>query len=212
VPALESPRPETPAPAAETVRPATPVAAVPATSGGDVVDSFLQSGRPLPSYITGSDAQPAAPASAATAQPAPAPATPAPAQPVAETPQAVATPAATPVAEPPVAVADPVAVSAIPVAPIPMPLSMRPRPVSAPIAEATAPVVVSPDIVGPVELTAADLEDWESGPLSEFLANRQRQQGGGLSDYDPNGFYLDQGPNPGRDRVIGREAPIYFGN
>src|SRR5690606_38754562 len=59
--------PEAPVPApleqrpdAEEVASVAPVvikpAAKPATQTGDAVDSFVQSGRPLPSYITGADA------------------------------------------------------------------------------------------------------------------------------------------------------------
>ena len=209
VPAPQEQRPEAPAaqPAPEPTPAAEPVAARPTGQGSNVVDSFLQSGRPLPSYITGSDA-PAAAAQPAPSQPAPSQtvaATPPATTPPATTPSAAAAPpaATTPAATPPAATQDPVEVAAIPpkVAPIPMPLSMRPRPVAEPIAD--VPVVVPPGVAGPIELTAADLEDWESGPLSEFLARRMRQQQGVVSDYDPNGFYLDQGPNSGS---------FYYGN
>ena len=103
-------------------------------------------------------------------------------------------------------------------APVPMPLSMRPRPITQPLAGAQPAVVIPPGVAAPpVAITAADLEDWESGPLSEFLARRQ-QQGAGVAvtpDYDPDGFFLDQGPNRPRNRVIAREvdAPFfYFGD
>ncbi|MFN3402391.1 MAG: hypothetical protein ACK4Z4_18790, partial [Ferrovibrio sp.] len=110
----------------------------------------------------------------------------------------------------PVAV-DPVQVASIPqkVAPMPMPLSMRPRPAAMPVV-GVAPddIILPPGLVRPpASVTADELADWEAGPLSEFLAARQRQGGpAGVVDpeYDPNGFFLDQGPNPRRrDRVIG---------
>ncbi|HUH77702.1 MAG TPA: hypothetical protein VLZ53_10075, partial [Devosia sp.] len=143
------------------------------------------------------------------AAPAPAPA-----------PAAVATPART------LIVTDPVQVAALPpkVAPIPMPLSMRPRPMiatqpliidtptGAPIINPVAvapplePVYVPPSVGrAPAPVTAADLQDWESGPLSEFLARRQ-QQGVAAPAYDSEGFYLDEWNNRqprGRDRVVG---------
>ncbi|WP_332699659.1 hypothetical protein [Devosia sp.] len=168
------------APAKPTVPVAKP-AVRPAAQTADIVDSFLQSGKPLPSYITDPNA-PAAPAQAA-----------------------VRTPIVTTPAEP-VAV-DPVQVASIPqkVAPVPMPLAMRPRPVAA---LAPADVILPPGLVRPpANITADELADWEAGPLSEFLAARQRQgQPAAIVDpeYDPDGFFLDQGPNPRRrDRVIG---------
>ena len=197
VPAPLSQRPDAPIakPAVEvavaaSAQPVAPVAkpvAAPVAQTADVVDTYLQSGRPLPSYITGGDTAPAE---------------------VAATP-----PARTPIVTTPAAEVDPIEVAAIPpqkIAPVPMPLSMRPKPVVA----AAPPVVVIPPSVGlpPANVTAADLEDWETGPLSEFLAQRQQQAGNAYVDpgYDPNGFYLDEGPNRSRARVIAREVDSFF--
>jgi hypothetical protein len=201
VPAPLSQRPDTPvakpavevavAAPAQPAAPAAKPAVTPAAQTADVVDAYLQSGRPLPSYITGGGAAPTEVA----------------ATPPARTP-IVTTPAAEPAAE-----VDPVEVAAIApqkVAPVPMPLSMRPKPVVA----VAPPVVVIPPSVGlpPANVTAADLEDWETGPLSEFLAQRQQQAGNAYVDpgYDPNGFYLDEGPNRSRARVIAREVDSFF--
>lgn len=181
MPAPLSQRPSTPvvAPLTEVAaaKPVAPVLTQPApqqTAG--VVDKFLQSGKALPSYITEAGIAPAAPAQAVAALP--------------------------------VAV-DPVQVASIPVqkvAPVPMPLSMRPRPVIA--TSLPAEIVLPPDVLAPVAptVTAADLEDWETGPLAEFLAKRQGQGSSATvtTDHDPDGFFLDEGPNPRqRDRVIG---------
>jgi hypothetical protein len=59
------------------------------------------------------------------------------------------------------------------IAPIPMPASMRPHPkvVAQPVPPRTA---ANDNIVGPEEL-----RDWESGPLSDFLAQRQQRDAGG---------------------------------
>lgn len=169
-------------------------AATPAAQTADVVDAYLQSGKKLPSYITDD--------SALTA----------PAQ-VAATPSARPTITTAPAVAPPVET-DPIQVAAIPpkVAPTPMPLSMRPTPITVPVA-AVAPgqdlIVLPPDVDAPrppADVTAADLADWESGPLSEFLA--ERQQGNVDAYYESDGFFLDQGPNrqrPRRDRVV---APV----
>lgn len=192
-----------PAPEVAAVVPAKPVVAAPvkpvvtpSAQTADAVDTFLQSGRSLPSYITDDDA-PTAPNQVATSTPA---------RPVITT-----APAAPP------AIVDPIEVASIPepkVAPTPMPLSMRPKPVA--VAVVSDPVVVPPGLTPahpsvvvrpPATITAADLQDWETGPLAEFLAQRQ-----GGDEVDPDGFFLDEGPNrPRRDRIIAREpAPFLF--
>lgn len=160
----------------------------PGSGSGDAVDAFLKSGRALPSYISDAPSSPATPA-APVRQPVVGPATAvtAPAQP---TTAPVSAPTTVTVA----------AVAPARVAPTPMPASMRPTtPAPVLIVDEPADVVVTPDMV-----SASDLEDWESGPLSEFLARRQ-QQGGAVvvDDYDPDGFFLDQGPNSeARLRVV----------
>ncbi len=181
---------ETSAKPAETVAPApmqtAAVTPVKPAQSKDAVDNFVQSGRPMPSYITGAEPaeKPATrPVIAADPKPEPVPAT-------------QAQPAQAP--KP-----DPVVVAALPpakVAPIPMPASMRPPPPVAPLiveAPAQRPLIIENS--API-VTAQDLEDWESGPLSDFLARRQAQTSASSSadyvtDYDPNGFFLDQGPS-----------------
>ncbi|MBU1334073.1 MAG: hypothetical protein KJ944_06390 [Alphaproteobacteria bacterium] len=172
--------------------PATKPTVRPAAQTADIVDNFLQSGKPLPSYITGGGAS-AAPVQAAVTPPVRTP--------------IVTTPATEPVAVDPVQVAS---IGPQKVAPVPMPLSMRPQPVTMPVV-AVAPddIILPPALVRPpASVTADELADWEAGPLSEFLASRQRQGQPAVvvdPEYDADGFFLDQGPNPGRrgDRVIG---------
>ena len=179
------PTPAAAAPAPVTAEIATPEAVAPtpagnaATSQGDAVDSYLQTGKALPSYITG----------AATPSPQAVPAV-----------VPVQTPAiAAPVATDPVVVA---ALGAAKTAPVPMPLSMRPEPVLI----VDGPTQVRNIQTGPglnprssATVTYDDLQDWESGPLAEFLA---RRQGADRVDpnYDADGFFLDQGPNGRTDR------------
>jgi len=205
VPAPLSQRPSAPVvkPATQVavVAPAAPVAApvvvkpavTPASQTADAVDAFLQSGRPLPSYITGAGA-PAAP-----------------------TQTAATPPVRTPIITTPVAV-DPVEVAAIPpqkIAPVPMPLSMRPKPSAVAVVQQPAIVIpsgltpASPAVMvrPPADVNAADLEDWETGPLSDFLARRNA----GNAYVEADGFFLDQWPNRRpRDRVIAREADEPF--
>ena len=214
-PTVETPvRPSTPAPAQQTPQNqpapvADQVATAAAPSNGDAVDTFLQSGRELPSYISGGNA-PSAPANPAPAQSAPAAATPVPTTPPAPTTApAPQTPVATQTTRP--AIATPQTVTGFPT-----PVSERPR-----IATAPAPVPIvppgNPPLIidrpapavnsgGPV-VTAQDLEDWETGPLSDFLANRAGQGGSRApQDYEPGGFWLDEGPQPGNPR---RLPPAY---
>ena len=168
-------------------------------SASDPVSAFQQAGKPLPSYITGGDTP------AATTAPAQAVTRPAAQQPA----QAVTTPS--PVSATPAPVEQ---VAALPakMAPTPMPLSMRPQPVTVPLASNQPPLIIDqPTAAAPVApvqpqpddlVTAQDLEDWESGPLNEFLARRGQQssatyrvqQNAPAPAYDSNGFWLDEGP------------------
>jgi hypothetical protein len=210
-PVSPTPAPASQRPAAPAVVPQTEVAAapagpidtpeaavVPAAQTADAVDRFLQSGKPLPSYITGGGDT--APAEVAATPPA--------------RPPVVTAPAPEPAAP------DPVQVAAIPVkeAPVPMPLSMRPKPMPVVADTPLEPVVIPDSVVAPLppaNVTATDLEDWETGPLSEFLAARQQQQGSSATvTYDRDGFWLDEGPDGPRhprDRYIGpAEDEVYF--
>jgi len=182
-----------PAPAPVESRPAAEPAVAAAAptervAGGSAVDTYLQSGRKLPSYISDSAATSAATPAVAPSAPTVTP------PPVAATPAA---PAETPRVE----------TAALPqkIAPVPMPLSMRPRSVERPVVVATPPAVEAPLIIETPQqpvVTADDLRDWESGPLADFLA--QRGQGPREvvvpEDYDPDGFFLDQGPNNSQAR------------
>lgn len=200
VPAPASQRPEQ---VAETA-PAKPVqvaeaAAKPASNASDPLNAYVQSGRKLPSYI--SDA-PAETAPAAT----PAPAT------------AATEPAGPPVTAPAPVATDPIEVASLPpgkIAPVPMPLSMRPKPMAARAPSPSEQVIIPPSVsqpAPPVAVTARDLEDWESGPLSEFLERRQQQGGAQRDDYRPGGFFLDQVPVPqAYDRYVGPiDEPIFL--
>jgi hypothetical protein len=173
-------------PAAEPAAAPDPVTTASAiVPSGNAVDDFLQSGRPLPSYISGGGAaaptQTAAVAPVTTAKPVPAPVT---TTPPAAAPEQVASVPRTRIVTFPTAVSE--------------------RPASVPRSQVAAqPALVidtpTPVVVGsgtPV-ITASDLEDWESGPLSEFLARRQAQAGSdeAPADYDADGFFLDEGPN-----------------
>lgn len=191
-----------------------------ASTAGNAVDSFVQSGKPLPSYINdGGAPQQAAP----TVKPVTPAATATPTQTQAPTtaPATATAPVTTaPVQQPAEQVA---ALPPAQVAPVPMPLSMRPQPVSVPLVNtpvANAPLIIDQPTTGlpvqnaPVQqqqpnfVTADDLADWESGPLSDFLAQRNGQSSAtyrvqqNQPAYDSDGFWLDEAPQA--DRPIRR--------
>lgn len=213
------PRPVTPAPAADRV------AALPAATGDDPVADFVRSGKPLPSYISGVPATAPAP-TAATKPPAVKPgtvtinpdgtisrptetATVKPAAPVGITP-------VVPAAE----TADVATIKPELVPPVPLPASLRPAPRPAgqapliideqqvAVREPTNPVYVPEEV--PV-VTGDQLEEWDTGSLAEYLRRKGLMEDAASSatvveernDYDPDGFFLDEGPNrPSRSRVI----------
>lgn len=204
LPTASAERPAAPAPASEPAREQTAAAPTkPQSTGDEIIDSYLESGRELPSYISdGGTTKPA------TETPKPQPVqtvTPSPATPATPAPTA---PAATPA---------PVETAALPrtrLVTLPTPVSQRPPSVAvAPVITEPAPDLAQQPAVGPQQpvivtpsaqppliisepdqiITAEDLEDWETGPLSDFLA---RRSGGGQStqQFDGNGFFLDEAP------------------
>lgn len=213
VEAAASVAPAAPKPAVQVAEAAKPAAQPQSAAGkSDPVDGYLQSGKALPSYITGGETASVKPVQPAATTP-PAPQTP----PVvaATPPAATATPALAPTEQ----------VAALPakLAPTPMPLSMRPRPVTVPLASDQPLIIDGPAAAVPSQrppadfVTSDDLQDWESGPLSEFLARRGQQSSAtyrvqkNQPSYDPDGFWLDRGPRG--DRPVGRYPPdddVYY--
>ena len=213
VPAPLSQRPHAPAarPAIETAavapaKPVAPAAAKPIAAANPIVDSFLSAGKPLPSYITGDHDAP----QQAAATPAAAPAAP---KPVVAAPVQTAAIPGQPVAPPPAAI-DPIEVATLTpakIAPTPMPLSMRPKPIVRPLAsQANEDIVLPPEMVAGNDARPAvvdDLQDWESGPLSEFLAQRQRSS----AVVRQNNTYSDRPVlRPRRDVYLGPADDEFF--
>ena len=89
---------------------------------------------------------------------------------------------------------------------------MRPRaqvPVAA-VSRRDEPVIIPPEVVlgdrGTID--AEDLEDWEYGPLSDFL---NRRQSGSDSDADfEQEYYPDEPVGPEGDRLIGPVEEGFF--
>lgn len=153
----------------------------------DPVDKLLAKGKKLPSYISDGD-------NAAV--------TPAPQKPVTLKPVSPTTPIKAPTEVATVAPAE-----ANP--PMPLPRSARPKATevaSLPAAEkplildenkvkqqenaAVEPFPLSDDEV----VTGDQLEEWDSGSLADYL-ERKGLLSQTSDDYDPDGFYLDEGPN-----------------
>lgn len=168
-----------------------PAAVVPAESVATVPDdpvaAYLVSGRDLPDYISGGEASV-----------------------VAETPVSVPAPS---VANPEPAAAAPVppvaAVAVENVAPVPMPLAMRPVPVEA--------LFIPESVLAPVQsvepgrvVGSAELAEWRSGTLADFLAARAVSGSSASYDpaYDPGAVLPDNGGG-GSSAVFRREpSPI----
>ncbi len=171
----------------------------------DPVDTYIANGKPLPSYISG---EPAAPAAISPAV------SPNLTVPVAGT-------GAAPLATKPLVVpgTEPIAPAEVAIAPPePMPAAMRPAAPSwyepvpildeaevlareaalEPLADIPEPVRDQPGFV-----STDELDGWDSGSLYDYLARQGLLEGESQSravvtrsgDYDPDGFFLDEGPN-----------------
>ncbi len=192
-------------PAVKPAAPARQAAAAQPAGGGDAVDTYMSSGKRLPSYISD----------------APVP-----------TQQALAPVATEPLLVP--AAAGPAGgdevVEVALVAPEPYPVSLRPtaRATAAMLPAGDSPLILDEEAVarreatmravGPVldeepRIIEEDaLQEWDSGSLADYLERRglmsesERAEAVG-SDYDPDGYYLDDGPNSSRARLIRRLRP-----
>lgn len=198
------------APAVKPIVPAVKPVAVAATAkpaDGEVVDRYISSGRKLPSYISD------APVSADQAL-----------APVATEPLSV--PATTTAAVD--SADDDKVMNLALVAPEPYPASMRPKARTATAAlpaDDEAPLILEEDEFASREATlravepvledepqaieAEALQEWDSGSLADYLARKglisQAEQAQPAdSGYDPNGYFLNEGPNRSKARLIRR--------
>ncbi len=174
-------------------------------STADPVDAFVKAGKKLPDYISDGDAAPVA----VTVPAAPS-----------------STPAAT----------DPIEVASLPRdVPVPLPRSARPAaPVAVAVPGPSSPVQQAPLVVdeeqvarnNPVPpfplsddapLVEGDqLEDWDSGSLADYLERKGLLSGSDTASqpeetsYDPDGFFLDEGPNRSRVRRLDEDGFLLF--
>jgi hypothetical protein len=235
------------APVTGTVAPVKVPTIETAAKGADPVDTFVQSGKKMPSYISD------APAATATVKPV---------QQVTQ-PAGPGVPSQTAATKPPITTGSvkPVEVANVRemhsdlVAPIPYPASKRPRvplnsttelTASTTPAKTVAPVksttpavasteqplivdettvqrrdeavarVLDEDVqvtrVQPRRVESDQLEQWDSGSLAEYLERKgliSGQAQASNSDFDEDGFFLDEGPNTDRSnaRVVRRIRP-----
>lgn len=204
-------------------KPAVRPVVAPATPSDDPVDSYVSSGKKLPSYISD------APAEVAVAKPAPTVKLVAPAAGPNATPAVATAPVVKPVA-PATPAVDTTTVASLPVAPIPYPADKRPRPVVVASPSVTQlggekPLVVDAEQVAkrdaavarvlddePVRATSRgvvtgdQLEEWDSGSLADYLERRgminEDTRASSRRDLDEDGFFRDD-RDDGR-RVIRR--------
>jgi len=171
-----------------------------ASVGEDAVDKMLAKGKKLPSYISDGDA-------AVTPKPA-APVALKPAAPVALKPISPTTPIKAPTE---------VATVAPEAAPVPLPRSARPKATAvASLPAAEKPLIVDektlPEGNAAVEpfplsdgnvVTGDQLEEWDSGSLADYLERKGLLSQTSTEDsYDPDGYFLDQGPNKKKRPVV----------
>jgi hypothetical protein len=184
----------------------------PATIGNtdDPVEDYIATGKKLPSYISDAPAEVAAAKPATTVRLV-----------VPTAPTAADQPAATEVAS--IEAAQPATV-----APQPYPASLRP---AAPLTTASvrtdddAPLILDEALVSRREAAVArvldeqptrivtrnELEEWDSGSLAEYLERRglmsEAETRASNSEFDEDGFFLDEGPNNSDGRRVIRRLP-----
>ncbi len=199
----------------------TPAVRPASGSSADPVDSYLASGKKLPSYISDAPAEVASKAPATTVR--------------------LVVPDAGDAAERPASEEVAAVDSKGPlVAPVPYPASKRPVTpvVTASVDPASvsdeAPLILDEELIArreeavarvldddgfearPQVVTGDELEEWDSGSLAEYLERRGMMSEDGerqanADDYDEDGFFLDEGPNNDDDRrLIRRVRPRNF--
>jgi hypothetical protein len=171
-------------------------------TGEDPVDKLLAKGKKLPSYISDGD-------SAATAKPM-APVTLKPVSPTTpiKAPTEVATVAPTetpPVPLPRTARPPATAVASLPAAE--KPLILDEKKVQQQESAAVEPFPLSDDEV----VTGDELEEWDSGSLADYLERKGLLSQTSADDsYDPDGFFLDQGPNKKKKKPVPEDDFFFF--
>eukprot|EP00611_Tribonema_gayanum_P000973 TRINITY_DN10734_c0_g1_i1.p1 TRINITY_DN10734_c0_g1~~TRINITY_DN10734_c0_g1_i1.p1 ORF type:complete len:247 (+),score=58.91 TRINITY_DN10734_c0_g1_i1:113-853(+) len=172
----------------------------------DPVDKLLSKGKKLPSYI--SDGDSATPSASTTDKPA----APVKLKPISPT---------TPIKSPDVA-----SVAPTETPPVPLPRDARPKATAvASLPAAEKPLILDENKVQQQEnaavepfplsdgevVTGDQLEEWDSGSLADYLEQKGLlSQTSAEEGYDPDGFYLDEGPNKKKKRPMQDEDFFFF--
>ncbi|WP_055045195.1 hypothetical protein [Devosia sp. A16] len=196
-------------PAAATPAATDPIQTASATTSEDPVDKLLSKGKKLPSYISdGDSAAPTKPSASTTDKPA---------APVKLKPISPTTPIKAPTE---VATLAPTETP-----PVPLPRDARPKATAvASLPAAEKPLIVDEKKIKPagntpVEpfplsdgnvVTGDQLEEWDSGSLADYLERKGLLSETSAEDsYDPDGFFLDEGPNR-KKRPVAEEDFFLF--
>jgi hypothetical protein len=212
---IKAPRPAT--------RPAAPAAPATPAADGDPVESYVASGKKLPSYISDSPAS-----TGAATEVAAAPAAPAAVKKIVvpSTPQTAAVSGNGTFVQ----ATDEMTTASVETAPrtppMPYPASMRPAGRTATAGE-QPPLIIEEDPLtrrdvasqssepffrsqAPAVIDGGELDEWDSGSLADYLERRGliSDSDGAVRtlerDFDDDGFFLSDRPNRSRARLIGR--------
>jgi hypothetical protein len=181
-----------------------PIQTASAATTADPVDKLLSKGKKLPSYISDGDSATAAPAAGKPAAPVTlkpiSPTTPI------KSPTEVATVA--PTETPPVPLPRDARPKATAVASLPAgekPLIVDENKVKQQENAAVEPFPLSDDEV----VTGDQLEEWDSGSLADYL-ERKGLLSSADDSYDPDGFFLDEGPNAKKKKKPVQDDEFFF--
>lgn len=187
-----------------------PIQTASATTTEDPVDKLLSKGKKLPSYISDGDgATPAKPSASTTDKPT----TPVKLKPISPT---------TPIKAP----TEVAAVAPTETPPVPLPRDARPKATAvASLPAAEKPLIVDENKVRREEnaavepfplsddevVTGDQLEEWDSGSLADYLERKGLlSQTSAEEGYDPDGFYLDEGPNKKKKKPVQDDDFFFF--
>lgn len=183
-----------------------PIQTASATTTEDPVDKLLSKGKKLPSYISDGDSATTAPVASK------------PTAPVALKPISPTTPIKAPTQVATVAPTE--------TPPVPLPRSARPKATAvASLPAAEQPLILDENKVRQQEdaavepfplsddevVTGDELEEWDSGSLADYLERKGLlSQTSAEDSYDPDGFFLDEGPNVKKKQPVQDDEFFFF--
>ncbi len=200
-----APKPLLKVPAAAKPAATDPIQTASATTA-DPIEKLLSKGKKLPSYISDGDSAAAAPAGGK------------PVAPVTLKPVSPTTPIKSPTEVATVAPTE--------TPPVPLPRDARPKATAvASLPTAEKPLIVDENKVKQQEnaavepfplsddevVTGDQLEEWDSGSLADYLERKGLLSQTSADDsYDPDGFFLDEGPNVKKKKKPVQDDEFFF--